>query len=279
MYPTLFQIGGLTITSFGLFMALAFFTAGSVLAHELRRQRQDPDLAWDLVMYAAVGGILGAKLYYMLLRWPETMADPWGALVSRSGLVWYGGFIAAALLILWALGRRKAPIPVVADAVAPALALAYAVGRVGCFLVGDDYGRPTDLPWAVAFPQGAPASTAGNLRSMFGVSVPESIPAETVLAVHPTQLYEVAMSLVIFAILWKLRSRALVAGTLFAVWLSLAGVERFVVEIFRAKDDRFVAGLTLAQLISIGLLLLGAAGVQWLRRRQAGTQVATLGRG
>lgn len=273
MYPILFELGGLTVTSFGVFMALSFFTAGWVLSRELARKRQDPDLAWDLVMYAAIGGILGAKLYYMLLHLDETAADPMGALLSRSGLVWYGGFIVAALLILGHLARKRIGVPLVADAVAPALALAYAVGRVGCFLVGDDYGAPTNLPWGVAFPQGAPPSTAANLRA-FGVQVPAAVPDATVLAVHPTQLYEVAMSLVIFAILWRLRDRIATAGALFAIWLSLAGMERFVVEIFRAKDDRFLAGFTVAQVISIGLVLLGAAVYQQLRRSAGGTQVA-----
>jgi len=277
MYPVLFEIGGLTITSFGVFMALSFLTAGWVLAAELKRKGEDPELAWDMVMWAAVGGILGAKLYYMVLHWPETMADPGRALLSRSGLVWYGGFLAAAGAILWHLSRRKVSIPKAADAVAPALALAYAVGRVGCFLVGDDYGRPTELPWGVAFPNGAPPSTAHNLRTMFGVDVPASIPPETVLAVHPTQLYEVAMSLVIFAILWRLRSRLAQAGMLFAVWLSLAGVERFVVELFRAKDDRFLGPLTVAQSISVALVVLGIVLVQ-RARQTGGTQVA-LGRG
>jgi phosphatidylglycerol:prolipoprotein diacylglycerol transferase len=273
MYPVLFEIGGLTITSFGVFMALSFLTAGWVLSAEMRRKGENPELAWDMVMWAAIGGILGAKLYYMVLHWPETVAAPWRALASRSGLVWYGGFLAATGLIVWQLMRRKVSIPRAADAVAPALALAYAVGRVGCFLVGDDYGRPTDLPWAVAFPQGAPPSTAHNLRTMFGVSVPEGIPGDTVLAVHPTQLYEVAMSLIIFAILWRLRSRIAQAGMLFAVWLSLAGVERFVVELFRAKDDRFLGGLTLAQTISIALVVAGMLLVQRIRR-ETGTQVA-----
>ena len=273
MYPVLFEVGGLTITSFGVFMALSFLTAGWVLSMEMRRKGESPELAWDMVMWAAIGGILGAKLYYMILNWPETVAAPGRAIASRSGLVWYGGFLAAAGLIWWQLARRKVSVPRVADAVAPAIALAYAVGRLGCFFVGDDYGRPTDLPWAVAFPQGAPPSTAYNLRTMFGVPIPDGIPGDTVLAVHPTQLYEVAMSLVIFAILWRLRTRLAHAGMLFAVWLSLAGVERFVVEMFRAKDDRFFGGLTLAQTISMALVVAGILLALRIRRGN-GTQVA-----
>lgn len=248
-------------------MALAFWTAATVLAMELRRMGEDPEIAWDLVIWGALGGIVGAKLYYLLLYWPETVRDPWGAIASRGGLVWYGGFLLAAALVAWRIHRLRRPVWRYADAVAPALALAYAVGRVGCFLVGDDYGRPTDLPWAVAFPQGAPPSTAGNLREAFGVSIPASVPDSAVLAVHPTQLYEVGMALIIFAILWKLRRWQRPAGALFALYLLLGGIERFIVEIFRAKDDRFFGYLSMAQVISLMLVLLGVIALSRLRPR------------
>jgi phosphatidylglycerol:prolipoprotein diacylglycerol transferase len=277
MYPVLFKAGGLVITSFGLMMALSFLTGGWVLSRELGRKGENPEVAWDVVMYAAVGGILGAKLYYMILHWPETAADPLGATLSRSGLVWYGGFIAAALLIAWRVSRLKLSVPRVADAVAPALALAYGVGRIGCFLVGDDYGGPSTLPWAVAFPNGAPPSTAGNLRNYFGVSVPDSIPDATVLTVHPTQIYEVLMAVVIFAILWRLRTRLTRPGLLFATYLALAGVERFIVEIFRAKDDRFLGPLTVAQTISILLIVVAVLAASWLRRNEPRVEPATGG--
>ena len=154
-----------------------------------------------------------------------------------------------------------------ARAAAPALAVGYAIGRLGCFLVGDDYGRPTDLPWGIAFPDGAPPSTAENLRRMFGVEIPPGVSGDTVLAVHPTQLYEIAMSLIIFAIIWRLRDRMHVPGALFSVYIALAGVERFIVEFFRAKDDRFFGILTVAQLISLALVAAGVAGALHLMGR------------
>jgi phosphatidylglycerol:prolipoprotein diacylglycerol transferase len=157
----------------------------------------------------------------------------------------------------------------VADAVAPALALGYAIGRVGCFLVGDDYGAPTNAPWAVAFPEGAPPSTAGNLRA-FGVDVPAAMPDSAVLAVHPTQLYETGMTLIILALLIKIRPRlASTPGHLFLVWLALAGVERFIVEIFRAKDDRVLGVFSVAQLISILLIATAVVFYMALQRRPA----------
>jgi phosphatidylglycerol:prolipoprotein diacylglycerol transferase len=273
MYPVLFRIGGFTVTSFGVLIALSFIVAGWILSKELARKGQDPEHAWDLCGYAAIFGILGAKLYYLILHFPETAADPGRAILSRSGLVWYGGFILASLAILFRLHRLKLPILTFADAIAPALAMGYAVGRVGCFLVGDDYGGPTNQPWGVAFPNGAPPSTAGNLRA-FGVRVPADVPDGTVMAVHPTQLYEVAMMLVIFAIVWRLRKRFTVPGTLWFVWLALAGVERFIVEIFRAKDDRLLGVFSVAQLISVLIFLVGVAGYWVLTRRAAGHPAA-----
>jgi phosphatidylglycerol:prolipoprotein diacylglycerol transferase len=266
MYPVLFRIGSFELTSFGVLMALAFLTAGWILARELERIGDDPETAWDIVWYGAVGGILGAKIYYLILNWNETAADPWGAILSRAGLVWYGGFIGGALLIWWRLAARKLPVLRFGDAIAPALAMGYVVGRLGCFLVGDDYGRPTDRPWGIAFPDGAPPSTAGNLRA-FGVDLPPTIADGTVLAVHPTQLYEMAMMLVVFAMLWAWRKRGWPAGVLWFAYVALAGVERFIVEIFRAKDDRFLGVFTIAQLISVGLVLVGIAGAMYLKRR------------
>lgn len=275
MYPELITldlplIGRLTITSFGVMMALAFLTAYQVGRVEFRRMGKDPELAGDVLLGALIGGIVGAKLYYVFLNWDLTVQDPLGMLFSRAGLVWYGGFLGGAAGVILMIRRRGEEIPSLADAIAPALALGYAVGRIGCFLVGDDYGRPTDSWVGIAFPQGSPPSTAGNLRDGFGVSVPSSIPDSTVLQVHPTQLYEVGMSLLIFLVLWRLRGDR-PTGWLFSLWLALAGAERFIVEFFRAKDDRFFGALTLAQVISLCLIGLG---IYLMRRSAAGARTA-----
>ena len=267
MFPILFEIGGFTVTSFGASIALAFLAGAWLAARGLKRQGENPEIAWDLAGWAAIGGILGAKIYYLFLHFNETAADPWGALLSRSGLVWYGGLMGGAAAVLFRLWQLKLPVWKFGDALAPGLALGYAIGRLGCFLVGDDYGAPTNAPWAVAFPQGAPPSTAGNLRA-FGVDVPASTPDDAVLAVHPTQLYEVGMTLIVLAILIRLRPRlAATPGHLFFAWLALAAVERFIVEIFRAKDDRFLGVFSVAQLISVLLIALSAAFWVALQRR------------
>jgi phosphatidylglycerol---prolipoprotein diacylglyceryl transferase len=254
VYPFVIHLGPLEITGYGLMLMVAFLMGGWLIARQLREKQLKEDYAADIVAAAVIGGIIGAKLWYVALT-----RDP-GALFSRGGLVWYGGFIGGAIAVILNGWRLGVPLRWTMQITAPALAAAYALGRVGCFLVNDDYGRPTDLAWGMKFPEGLPPSTAGNLHNLFGVPVPAGIDPSTVLAVHPTQLYEVAAMLIVFAVLWSLRGRRPV-GWLFGLYLIFAGVERFLVEIVRAKDDRFLGPFTLAQLtsaiiVAIGILLM-----------------------
>ena len=252
VYPFIIHLGPLEITGYGLMLMVAFLMGGWLIARQLRESGLKEDYAADIVAAAVIGGIIGAKLWYVALT-----RDP-GALFSRGGLVWYGGFIGGAVAVILNGWRLGVPLRWTMQLNAPALAAAYALGRVGCFLVNDDYGRPTDLAWGVKFPEGLPPSTAGNLKQLFGVPVPAGIDPSTVLAVHPTQLYEIAAMLIAFGVLWRLRKRRPV-GWLFGLYLVFAGVERFLVEIVRAKDDRFFGPFTLAQLTSVLLVLIGFA--------------------
>jgi phosphatidylglycerol---prolipoprotein diacylglyceryl transferase len=271
MYPELFRIGDFAITSFGLMMFLAFVTAAWVTGAQLRRYGLPKELAWDMLAWVAVGGILGAKVYYLALNLDALLADPVDQLLSRGGLVWYGGLIGGVTAYYLQIRARKLPLATMYDATAPALAFSYAVGRIGCFLVGDDYGRFTDGPVGIAFPDGAPPSTAGYLRSI-GETVPPQFADSVVVPVHPTQLYEVGLALVMFTILWRLgRKRGLRAGQLFAVYLMLYAVERFVIEFVRAKSDIVALGgfgLSTSQIVSVVLMVLGV--VLWWRQGRSG---------
>ena len=250
IYPFLIHLGPLEITGYGLMMMVAFLMGGWLVTLELRRRGFAEDYAADIIAAAVIGGIIGAKLWYVALT-----HDP-GALFSRGGLVWYGGFLGGTAAVILN-GWLRVPLRWTMQLVAPALAAAYALGRVGCFMVNDDYGRPTSVPWAVRFPRGLPPSTAGNMQHLFGIPVPAGSNPSTVLAVHPTQLYETAIMLVAFAVLWRLRRRMRPVGWLFGLYLVFAGAERFAVEFLRAKDDRFLGPFTIAQLTSVILIGVG----------------------
>src|SRR5947209_7903387 len=252
MYPTLVRIGSFEITTFGLMMFLAFVAAGWVLSRQFRRYGLTEDAASSMVMAAAIGGIVGAKIYYAILTRDVH------ALITRAGLVWYGGLIGGLIACSIYLRRQRMDYFTAADAASPALAIGYALGRIGCFLVGDDYGRPTNSWVGIAFPRGSPPTTAEELRR-FGVAVDPSLPPDTVLRVHPTQIYESLSALVMFFILMAAARRAHPKGRVFGLFLILMGLERFLVEIVRAKDDRFLGPFTIAQLISAIIFVIGIA--------------------
>jgi phosphatidylglycerol:prolipoprotein diacylglycerol transferase len=259
MYPVLFRIGSFEISSFGLMMFLAFVASGALLSRRFRELGLKDGDASAIVFASAIGGIVGAKIYYAILFHDVRL------LFDRAGLVWYGGLLGGFAAVLLVLRRRRLPLLTVADAAAPPLALGYALGRIGCFLVGDDYGRPTTGWYGVAFPHGAPPTTAGSLRA-FGVRIASTLPDSTLLRVHPTELYEAVAALFILGLLLSVQ-RKLRDGSLFAMFLILAGLERFLVEFVRAKDDRFFGPFTLAQAISVGLIIAGARLAAALRRR------------
>ena len=271
MYPIFFRLpnwlpfmGGAPITSFGVFMFLSFLTGGILLRSEMERTGHDPERAWDLVFMAVLGGVIGAKAYYVLLNYESLLADPVSAIFSRGGMVWYGGFAGALLLIVFEIRRRALPLREIADLCSPTLAIGYAVGRMGCFLVGDDYGRPTDSWVGISFPRGTPPTRVDVFESYFNVEVDPAIIERfgQVVPVHPTQLYEIAMASIIFLVLWKLRVHKHGAGWLWWICLTLLSAERFLVEFVRVKDDRFLGPLTLAQSIAVTLALVGLWGMR-----------------
>ncbi len=259
IYPFTLQLGPLTITGYGLMMMIAFLMAGWAIQVDLRRRGMNEDYAADIVFAAVIGGIIGAKLWYVLL------SGEWNSLFRRGGFVWYGGFLGGLATVVLN-GWRKGVAPRwTLELTAAALPLGHALGRVGCFLVNDDYGIPSTLPWAMKFPDGLPPTTVANLEQMHVTFPPNADPTQLV-AVHPTQLYETAALLFVFWWLWRRRDHRHGPGWLFGLYLVLGGAERFLVEFVRAKDDRLLGPLTLAQVTSAILMI---AGLYLMRRYRA----------
>jgi phosphatidylglycerol:prolipoprotein diacylglycerol transferase len=272
MFPILFRIGSFEVTSFGLMMFLSFIVGAWLLGKQLQRYGVPKDYAWDMLAWIAIGGVLGAKLWYLALNYQDLAANPVRELTSRGGLVWYGGLVGGVLAYYLQVKARKLPMAVMYDGTAPALAAAYGVGRMGCFLVGDDYGRYTTSWIGIAFPEGAPPTTAATLREL-GSNVPAEIPGTAIVEVIPTQLFEVAAGFIMFAILWQVGKRQLRTGQLFSLFLVLYAIERFFIEFVRAKGDRVIAGLSTSQIASMLLLLVGT--YLWVQRGKAGKPAPT----
>jgi phosphatidylglycerol:prolipoprotein diacylglycerol transferase len=259
-HPLSYQIGPFNLTGFGLAILLTFVIAQIISQHEMERRGHDPSVMGDLVFAAVVGGLLGAKIYYAML-----MHD-WASLASRAGFVFWGGLIGGILATYLVMRWKRLSFARVSDVAATTLAAGYAVGRTGCWAVGDDYGRPWNGFLATKFPEGAPPSTVANMSQLFGIKFPATTPPNEVVAVHPTQLYEVSAGFVMFLILWRYRDHKHAEGWLFGLYCVLAGIERFVIEFFRAKDDRiFAGGLTVAQIIAI-LFAIGGGIWMYMRR-------------
>ena len=255
MYPILFQSGPITIYSLGVFWALGAFCAAYVLRLELKRYKLDRELASSMVFAAAMGGLIGARLLFIIEEWGGFVRSPWDYVLSGSGFSWFGGLVGGSLSVIWLARQNGIYWLKAADISAPALALAYGVGRIGCFLAGDaTWGKVTDVPWGMAFPN----AVAGWADPLTGIPYPPGV------NVHPTQLYELAQSLFVFGVLWGVRKRRISQGTIFWLYLALAGSMRFVVEYWRAHP---IVGLNMTeyQWMSLALIVLGL--FQLLRTR------------
>jgi phosphatidylglycerol---prolipoprotein diacylglyceryl transferase len=262
-HPLSYNVGPLQLTGFGIAMLLCFVIAQIIAQRELARRGHDPEPIGDLIFAAVVGGLLGGKIYYAIL-----MHDV-GSLTSRAGFVFWGGFIGGMLAVYAVIVKKKLSFMRISDVSGIACAAAYSVGRTGCWAVGDDYGRPFTGFGSVMFPEGAPPSTVANMTRLFHTSAPAGSLPTDVLAVYPTQLYEISLGFVMFLILWRFRDHKHAEGWLFGFYCVLAGIERFLIEFLRAKDDRILAGgLTLAQLFAI-VFAIGGALWMWYRRNPA----------
>lgn len=256
MFPVLLEIGPIKIYSFGFMLVVVFYSTHFLLNHDLKRLSHNEKLASDMIFWAAIGGIIGSKIYYLLENLGDVIQDPVGMIFSGSGLVFLGGLMGGTLAVTMVLRKNNLPWLVFADIVAPLLILGYGIGRIGCFLVGDDYGIPTDLPWAISFPNGLPPTTSQVFSAYYPwVDISGFEPG--ILSVHPTQLYEFTAAVGIFYFLWLRRKDVKIAGSLFFLYLILAGVERFAIEFIRTNEKYLFDIFTGSQIISVIMIIIG----------------------
>jgi phosphatidylglycerol---prolipoprotein diacylglyceryl transferase len=241
------ELLGISIKTFGVTFALGFIACGAVVARRLRELGRPVDWAYEITFAALIGGVVGARVYYLIQNYGSVKHDLLGSLFSGSGLVWYGGAIGGAIGVVgWMLWRKVFELRMF-DTCATALALGYAIGRIGCQVSGDgDYGIHSTLPWAMGYPHG-------------------TLPTPPGVRVQPTPIYEtVTMCLLAYG-LWQIRDRVR-PGVVFALYLSLSGLERLLVEFVRRNNEVF-AGLTSPQLESIALIVIGSVWLGLMVRR------------
>ena len=241
---------GISLKTFGVFFALNFIAWGMLLARRLRELGKPVDWAYEIVFAAIVGGLIGARGYYLIQNHASLS---FGNVFSGSGLIWYGGLLGGtAGVLLWAWRRGFLSLSLL-DMAGPGLALGYAIGRIGCQVSGDgDYGKAWSGPWAMGYSDG-------------------TVPTEPGQTVHPTPIYETLTMGLVAWFLWRLRFRAR-PGVLFAGYLVLGGLERFLVEFMR-RNEHVLLGLTAAQLESLVMVVAGAIWLAVIARRDGGLLV------
>lgn len=256
MYPVL-SLGSFELSSFAVAVAVACLVGAILGTSQARHVGADPNIVWRFIPWAVIAGLIGGRLYQSVIN-ALNGGSALSPFVSRGGLVYYGA-IAAGFVVAWLFVRREGYAShLLFDLGAPCVAFSHAIGRVGCFLVGDDYGKPSTLPWAVAFPDGAPPTTAATLRAA-GADIPPDVAADAILRVHPTQLYEAAALTLFGIVLWRASRTPHRPWTVFGWYAILYGIWRFAIEFLRIKNDQVgVLGLTSAQVISAGLAVLGS---------------------
>ncbi len=254
MYPDLLKIGPFTLHSFGVMAMLGFLIPTLIMRRDFNRIKIDPDFASTIAVAAILGGFVGARLYYIIEHWQAFLRDPWSMIFSGAGLVWYGGLFGGVAAVVWTIRHYKMPFWKVADIVSILLLLGQAFGRMGCLLAADgDYGPPSDVPWAMSFPDGVVPT---NER------------------VHPTPLYDIAILLTFFGILWSQRKRNFAPGTMFGMYFIAVSIGRFITEFWRTTPKILFGWISMAQIISVILIATGLM-IIYLRRRAQNRQVVS----
>jgi phosphatidylglycerol---prolipoprotein diacylglyceryl transferase len=249
MYPVLFEFRGFQIRSYGVIVALSFLIALWMTTREAERKGLDPKLVQDFAVYGLLGGIVGARLYFVLFSAPDYfLQHPWEIFAVWSGGIGViGSLIGGFIVAVWFCRKRKISLLEFGDTLAPGVALGQTVGQFACLLNGDSYGRPTDLPWAITFT---------DPRSMAPLNIP----------LHPIEIYEMAAYLFVFLLVWKTRKHDRSKGFTFFIYLAGYGTARFVVDFFRGDPALFAWGIQAAQLFGVAMILASLVGFVLLKK-------------
>jgi phosphatidylglycerol:prolipoprotein diacylglycerol transferase len=249
MYPVLVQFGSFQLRSYGVVLALSFVLAAWLASREARRKGLDPNVVNDFVVYALVGGIIGARLYYVAFSNPaDFLRQPWEILaVWHGGIGIIGAIVGGFVAALWYCRRRNVPLRRFADALAPGLILGQATGVLACLLNGDSYGKASGGPWAITYT---------DPRAMAPLNVP----------LHPVELYEMAAYFLVFALVWQARKKFTTNGAVFLTYLAGYGAARFAVEFFRGNPAIFAWGVPAAQVFGAALIVAAAVGARFMAR-------------
>lgn len=268
MHPTLFRIedlpiiGDLTIRTYGLMMAIAFLTCYFILQWEVKRRNQKPVIAADIVFWAAIGGIFGGRLFYIFEHSASFLEDPLGMIFSGSGLVFHGGLIGGTIAVIIFLLKKKKPLGMYADIIAPLLLIGHGIGRIGCFFAGCCHGIHTNCFLGVTFPKDSNAFHHQIQEELIDFSANHPLP------VHPTQLYEMGFNFIMAFVLIKyIRPKLKYRWTTFALYFIITGTERFFIEFIRINPEGFL-GLTNYQYSSLFLIIMGIVILQWIPKQK-----------
>ena len=257
MHPIAFHLGPLTIHWYGIMIAMAFLVGLWTAIRRAPRENIPGERIGDIVLWLMVGGILGARVVYVATYWKDEFANgPLSEIfmIQHGGLVYYGGLMGAILAGFIYIRWKKLPMWKVADVLAPSIALGNFFGRVGCFLNGCCYGHPTQLPWAIRFPNQSSAWFQQYQQGLVGKSDPS-------LPVHPTEIYDAVNNVLLYLLLAWLFRRKKFDGQVFATYLVGYAVTRTFMEYFRGDypSDHLHYGLTPGMLVSIPIFIVGLA--------------------
>ena len=265
MHPILFELGPITIYSYGVLLAAAYLLGLWMAARRARQAGLDPNKVLDLGIWVIIAALIGAKALLFIVDFDQ-FTSSWQEFTTllRSGGVFYGGLIAAVVVCIYQLRKHKLPLWTSGDLFAPGIALGYMVGRLGCLLAGCCFGRPTDVAWAITF-----TDPIANLN----VGTPLNVP------LHPTQIYEAGAELIILIVLLATERKGhTYPGRTFWSYMLLYAVSRFVIEFYRADERGFLMGLSTSQFISVVLAPLSLFMIFYLRRRVTPEPVKSAGR-